>query len=129
MKIGLGIPQTGPLATRASLDAWIERVEGLGFSYITVSDHIVIPRSFASSYPYSETGEVSGWGACVDQFTYLAYLAAITKTARLVSSVTAPPGLALLRRGLEPPRPFRHPPAFPRGLRLALILGGRSARA
>ena len=91
MKIGLGIPQTGPLAKRASLDAWIERVEGLGFSYLTVSDHIVIPRSFASSYPYSETGEVSGWGACVDQFTYLAYLAAITKTVRLVASVTVIP--------------------------------------
>ena len=91
MKIGMGIPQAGPQATRAALDAWIERAEGLGYSYLTVSDHIVIPRSFASSYPYSETGEVSGWGACVDQFTYLAYLAAITKTARLVSSVTVIP--------------------------------------
>ncbi len=91
MKIGMGIPETGPQSTRTSLEAWIGRAEALGYAHFNVSDHIVIPTAIESSYPYSETGDVSGWGACVDQFTYLAYLAAITKTARLVSSVTVIP--------------------------------------
>ena len=91
MKIGMGIPETGPQATRAALATRIERAEGLGFSYLTVSDHIVIPGAIGSRYPYSESGAVSGWGECVEQFTYMAYLAAITTTARLVSSVTVMP--------------------------------------
>ena len=91
MKIGMGIPETGPQATRTSLDAWIERAEALDYSHINVSDHIVIPTAIGSAYPYSETGDVSGWGECVDQFTYLAYLAAITTSLRLLASVTVIP--------------------------------------
>ena len=66
MRIGMGIPETGPQATGASLEAWTGRAEALGFSHFTVSDHIVIPSAIASHYPYSETGEVSGWGESVD---------------------------------------------------------------
>jgi probable F420-dependent oxidoreductase len=91
MKIGMGIPETGSQATRSALAAWIERAEGLGYSYFTVSDHIVIPGAIESRYPYSESGGVSGWGECMEQFTYMAYLAAITTTTRLVSSVTVMP--------------------------------------
>ena len=91
MRIGMGIPETGPQATRTSLDAWVGRAEALGYSSFSVSDHIVIPSTIESSYPYSETGAVSGWGESVEQFSYLAYLAAITSTARLVSSVTVIP--------------------------------------
>lgn len=91
MDIGMAIPETGPLATRKSLEAWVERAENLGFSHLAVSDHIVIPVVIDSPYPYSETGEVSGWGESVDQFTLLAFLAAITSKARLVSSVTVVP--------------------------------------
>ena len=91
MRIGMGIPETGPQATGPSLEAWAGRAEALGFSHLAVSDHIVIPSTIASPYPYSETGAVSGWGESVEQFTYLAYLAAITETAQLVSSVTVIP--------------------------------------
>ncbi len=91
MRIGMGVPETGSQATGASLEAWVGRAEALGFSHFSVSDHIVIPSTIASPYPYSETGEVSGWGESVEQFTYLAYLAAITSTAQLVSSVTVIP--------------------------------------
>ena len=91
MRIGMGIPETGSQATGASLEAWVGRAEALGFSHFAVSDHIVIPSTIASPYPYSETGEVSGWGESVEQFTYLAYLAAITETAQLVASVTVIP--------------------------------------
>ena len=91
MNIGMGIPETGPQATRAALAAWVERAEGLGYSSLTVSDHIVIPGAIASTYPYSEDGAVSGWGESVEQLTFMAYLAAITTTARLVASVMITP--------------------------------------
>ncbi len=51
MKIGMGIPQIGPQATRPSLDAWIERAEALGYAHLNVSDHIVIPTAIGSAYP------------------------------------------------------------------------------
>ncbi len=60
MNIGMGIPETGPQATRAALAAWVERAERLGYSALTVSDHIVIPGAIGSTYPYSETSTVSG---------------------------------------------------------------------
>ena len=91
MKIGMGIPETGPQATRAALVAWVERAEGLGFAHFTISDHIVIPAAIGSHYPYSETGTVSGWGESVEQLTFMAYLAAITTSARLVASVMVTP--------------------------------------
>ena len=91
MKIGMGIPEVGPQATRSALAAWVERAEGLGFSHFTVSDHIVIPGAIDSTYPYSETGAVNGWGESVEQLTFMAYLAAITTSAQLVASVMVTP--------------------------------------
>ena len=91
MKIGMGIPETGPQATRAALAAWVARAEGLGFAHFTVSDHIVIPGAIGSTYPDSETGAVSGWGESVEQLTFMAYLAAITTSAQLVASVMVTP--------------------------------------
>ena len=70
-----------------------EHAEALEFSLLAVPDHIVVPRSIASTYPYSASGEFPGAssGDCLDQFVLLAYLAALTTKARLLSSVTVIP--------------------------------------
>ena len=93
MDFGLTIPSRGPLATRATIGAIAERAEQLGFRHMAVSDHIVVPRSIASRYPYAASGAFPGsaTGDCFDQFTLLSFLAAITSTARLISSVTIVP--------------------------------------
>lgn len=93
MEYGLAIPTRGPLATRESIRAIATRAETLGFSWLAVSDHLIVPRAIDSRYPYSETGAFPGasTGECLEQFTLLAFLAAITTAPRLLTSVTVAP--------------------------------------
>lgn len=93
MEYGLGIPTRGPLAERRSIEAIARRAEDWGFSWLSVSDHLIVPRSIDSRYPYCASGTFPGadGGDCLEQFTLLTFLAAITKRARLLSSVTVAP--------------------------------------
>ena len=93
MEYGLGIPTRGPLADRASIEAIATRAEALGFSWLAVPDHLIVPRAIDSRYPYSDSGAFPGSesGECLEQFTLLAFLAAITTRARLLTSVTVVP--------------------------------------
>ena len=93
MEYGLGIPTRGPLANRASIETIATRAEALGFSWLAVSDHLIVPRAIDSRYPYSDSGAFPGaaTGECMEQFTLLAFLAAITSRARLLTSVTVVP--------------------------------------
>lgn len=93
MDVGLTIPTRGPLATPESVQAFARRADELGYAHLAVPDHLVVPRSIDSRYPYSASGEFPGAasGACFDQFSLLAYLAAINATARLLTSVTVIP--------------------------------------
>ena len=65
----------------------------MGFDYITVSDHVMIPTSIASRYPYSKSGEFpSGAGAArLEQLTTAAFIAAATSKLRIVTSVMVVP--------------------------------------
>ena len=93
MEYGLGIPTRGPLADRESIASIATRAEALGFSWLAVSDHLIVPRAIDSRYPYSDTGAFPGavTGECLEQFTLLAFLAAITTRPRLLTSVTVVP--------------------------------------
>jgi len=94
MNVGLTIPVRGPLATADSAKALAERAEALGFAHLAVTDHIIVPKTIDSRYPYNQSGEFPGLAAggdCFDQFTLLAYLAAISTKPRLVTSVTVIP--------------------------------------
>jgi probable F420-dependent oxidoreductase len=93
MDIGVTMPTRGPLATREAIATIARRAQELGFAHLAVADHLIVPRSIDSRYPYSETGAWPGAasGACMDQFTLLAFLAALTEAPRLVSSVTVVP--------------------------------------
>jgi probable F420-dependent oxidoreductase len=69
------------------------RAEELGFAHLSLSDHVVVPRKIDSRYPYSESGEWAGAasGDCFEQFTELAFLAAITAKVRLITGVAVIP--------------------------------------
>ncbi|MBV8458393.1 MAG: LLM class F420-dependent oxidoreductase [Acetobacteraceae bacterium] len=65
----------------------------LGYDYVTISDHIVIPTDISSRYPYSESGEFPS-GARVDrheQLTTATWIAAKTSKLRIVTSVMVVP--------------------------------------
>ena len=95
MQFGLSLPNRGPLATPEDMREIAVQAEALGYGYLTVSDHIVVPRKIDANYPYSETGEFrwtsDGEVDCMEQFTVLAWLAAVTRKIRIMTSVVVVP--------------------------------------
>jgi len=93
MQIGCSAPTSGPLIAPDSLVRIATEAEMLGFDYITVSDHVMIPKSIASRYPYSESGEFpSGPNAPrLEQLATAAFIAAATSKLRIVTSVMVVP--------------------------------------
>ncbi len=89
------MPNRGPLATPETMREIATAAERLGYGYITVSDHIVVPRKIDPNYPYSENGEFrwtsDGEVDCMEQFTLLAWLAAVTSQIRIMTSVIVIP--------------------------------------
>lgn len=95
MKFGFSAPFRGPLANAEDIRTIAEAAERLGYDTISVADHIVVPSTVGANYPYSETGEFA-WTAdgstdCMEQFTLLAWLAAVTTKIRLLTSVIVVP--------------------------------------
>ena len=69
------------------------KAEALGLDYVSVADHIVIPKSIEPLYPYSDSGEppFPADGECLEQLTLMSYIAAVTKKIRILSSVMVVP--------------------------------------
>jgi probable F420-dependent oxidoreductase len=93
MEFGFNIPARGPLAEPATIAEMARRGEALGFTWLAIPDHIVIPKDIGSRYPYSGTGAFPGQasGDCLEQLTLLAWVAALTERARLLTSVMVVP--------------------------------------
>ena len=87
------MPRPGPLIAPDSLRRIITEGEALGFDYVTVSDHIMVPRNLESKYPYTDTGEFPAgtrrrW---LEQLATTAFIAALTSKLRFVLSVMVVP--------------------------------------
>jgi alkanesulfonate monooxygenase SsuD/methylene tetrahydromethanopterin reductase-like flavin-dependent oxidoreductase (luciferase family) len=93
MEFGFGIPTRGPMATPESIAALARQGEALGFAIISVSDHIVIPKTIASTYPYNDSGTFAGGpsGECLEQLSLLSFLVGVTSSAKLLTSVMVLP--------------------------------------
>ena len=95
MQFGFSAPFRGPLAHPDTIRRIATQAEALGYGVLSVSDHLVVPRQVAPKYPYSDSGEFA-WTAdgttdCMEQFTLLAWLAAVTSRVRLLTSVIVVP--------------------------------------
>jgi probable F420-dependent oxidoreductase len=93
MQFGFGLPTRGPIADFDGVHELAVRGEALGYTYLTVPDHLIIPRAYAHHYPYSDSGRMPGdeGGDCLDQLTVLTYAAAVTRKPRLLTSVMVGP--------------------------------------
>jgi probable F420-dependent oxidoreductase len=93
MEYGFGLPTRGPMATQQSLATLARTGEELGFGIITVSDHIIIPKTIDSTYPYNESGTFAGSpsGECLEQLSLLSFLVGVTSSAKLLTSVMVLP--------------------------------------
>jgi probable F420-dependent oxidoreductase len=93
MEIGLHVPQVGPAAARDNVATFATAADQAGFDGLWVFDHVVLQKEQQSKYPYSADGTL-GFPPTLDflePLTQLAYLAAITKRARLGTSVLVLP--------------------------------------
>ncbi len=93
MRIGCSAPTSGPLIEPDSLLAIATEAEKLGFDYVTVSDHVIIPTTIASKYPYSDNGEFPSGAAAprLEQLTAATFIAAATTKLGIVTSVMVVP--------------------------------------
>ena len=51
MIFGFGLPTRGPLAQPDAIKTVLEKAEKLGLGYVSVADHIVIPKEIKAVYP------------------------------------------------------------------------------
>ena len=62
MKFGISLPTIGPLAAGpGALEGQLtiaQRAEALGFESLWAPDHVVIPTTITSRYPYNDTGKL-----------------------------------------------------------------------
>ncbi len=141
MEFGFGLPTRGPMATPQNLARLAHQGEELGFAIISVSDHIIIPKAIASTYPYNESGTFAGspTGECLEQLSLLSFLVGVTSSAKLLTSVMVlphrPPVLTKYCRFANvafAPKPLQkpHPPIWTGGESpVALRRAGRLANA
>ncbi|MGE3267321.1 MAG: LLM class F420-dependent oxidoreductase [Chloroflexota bacterium] len=93
MKIGIHLGNNGASANAASIAALAARAEELGYDSVWVSDHVAIPTSITSTYPYGPPGSFNPeatknfW----EPFSVLAFVAGMTKQIELGTSVIVLP--------------------------------------
>ncbi len=93
MQIGCSAPTSGPLTAPDTIARIATEAEMLGYDYVTISDHLLIPTDIGSRYPYSEDGAFVS-GARLDRHEQLMtamFIAAKTSKLRLVTSVMVVP--------------------------------------
>jgi probable F420-dependent oxidoreductase len=96
MAYGFRVPTQGQLGTPENICTVARLGEELGFGYISVSDHLIIPREFDSYYPYSDTGKWPAGksreaGSYLELLSLLAFLAGVTDKVRLLPAVMVLP--------------------------------------
>ncbi len=87
MRYGFDLPTRGPLGNPDDIAEIARAGEALGFATIVIGDHIVFPVTVDSPYPYTVDGGFPGQGDCMEQLSLMSYVAGITTTSRLVTSV------------------------------------------
>src|SRR5262245_15767376 len=89
MKLGLFFANVGPFGEPEGLAHLARSAESVGFESIWTVEHVVVPKGYASRYPYSESGRMPGpeHASIPDPFLWLAYAAAVTQRIRLATGV------------------------------------------
>jgi probable F420-dependent oxidoreductase len=114
VRIGVLVPNSGPWPSELGIPAMARTAEAAGFDSLWVSDHIVLPESIESHYPFAADGRAT-WPTdtpYVDALVALALMAAVTERPTLGTAV-----LVL---------PLRHPVVFAKqAASIDLASGGR----
>jgi probable F420-dependent oxidoreductase len=93
MQLGFNLPISGPTSNASSFVRIAQEGEAMGYDYLTLTDHVVLPDMSAPGYPYSETGEFLSNTPTErhELLTATAFIAAKTQRIRLVLAVLVVP--------------------------------------
>ena len=93
MQIGFNLPNSGPLSKANDMTRLAQEGEAMGFDYLTLTDHVVLPDMKVPGYPYSESGEFYEADPLErhEQLVSMGYIAAKTSRIRLVAAVLVVP--------------------------------------
>jgi probable F420-dependent oxidoreductase len=93
MKFGVHLIGAGPMLEGEWLAQIAQRAEDLGFAYLWVSDHIVLPVQSTAHYPYTADGQIpfAPTTPILEPLTTLAYVAGVTRRIRIGTSVLIVP--------------------------------------
>jgi len=93
MQFGFNLPNSGALATPEIMSRIAREGEALGYDYLTVTDHVVLPDMAEPGYPYSESGAFYSMDSAHrhEMLTLAAWLASVTASVRLVLAVLVVP--------------------------------------
>ena len=93
MEFGCHLPVFGPAATRAGLLGFARQMERLGYDSLWASDHIVLPHTIRSRYPYSDTGQfpLPADATFLEPLTVLGMVAGVTERVKLGTTVLVLP--------------------------------------
>ena len=93
MQFGFNLPNSGALATPEIMSRIAREGEALGYDYLTVTDHVVLPDMAEPGYPYSESGAFYSTDSAHrhEMLALAAWLASVTTRVRLVLAVLVVP--------------------------------------
>ncbi len=93
MQFGFNLPISGPMSAAADMSRLAHEGEALGYDYLTLTDHLILPSADAPGYPYSESGEFYGSGPTSrhEMLAAAAWVAARTERIRIATAVLVVP--------------------------------------
>ena len=93
MQFGLHLPHIGPLATRRGVLETARLADAAGIDSLWTSDHVIVPRDYASAYPYSPSGKmpIAEDAPFLEAVSTLLAVCGVTQRARLGASVIVLP--------------------------------------
>lgn len=89
MKYGLMFANAGPFADPELFAHLVTTADAAGIESIWTVEHVLVPKGYESTYPYSPDGKMPGPenSPIPDPFLALSYAAALTKKIRLATGV------------------------------------------
>lgn len=89
MKFGISFANAGPSAQPAHAAELARLAEESGFESLWTVEHVVVPREYASTYPYAKDGRMPGGEDTdiPDPLIWLAHVAAVTQRIRLATGI------------------------------------------
>lgn len=93
MRLGVNLFPRDMLKTREAYKTVGEAAEKLGYDFLSISDHVIVPQKQNSPYPYSEDATWAGGGSgfCFEAMTAMTFLIACTERIKVLSSVAVVP--------------------------------------